>query len=107
MASSGLRLTPLKVVVASILVMNLIDAAFTIGWTSAGLATEANPLLDHVLARSPVLFMVAKLALVSLGIFLLFRLRKRRLAIAGLFACGCVYISLLVYHVSRLSALIG
>ena len=65
--TAGLRLTPLKVTVAGILVMNLIDAAFTIGWTSAGLATEANPLLDDVLARSPVLFMLAKLALVSLG----------------------------------------
>jgi hypothetical protein len=107
MAFSGLRVTPLKVVVASILVMNLVDAAFTIGWTSAGLATEANPLLDDVLARSPVLFMIAKLALVSLGIFLLFRLRRRRLALAGLVACSCVYASLLVYHVTRLSALLG
>jgi len=100
-------MTPLKVVVAGILFMNLADAAFTIAWTTAGLATEANPLLDHVLARSPVLFMVAKLALVSLGIFLLFRLRKRPLAHTGLYACGCVYVSLLVYHVTRLSALMS
>lgn len=100
-------MTPLKVVVAGILLLNLADAAFTIAWTSAGLATEVNPLLDDVLARSPVLFMLAKLALVSLGIFLLFRLRKRRLAHAALYACGCVYISLVAYHVTQLSELLG
>ena len=92
----------LRFLVAGILVSNLIDAAFTIVWTTAGLATEANPLLVDVLAKSPVLFMLAKLALVSGGIFLLFRLRKRPLALAGLYGCGCIYAVLLAYHVSQL-----
>ena len=92
----------LRFLVACILVSNLIDAAFTIVWTTAGLATEANPLMVDVLARSPILFMLAKLALVSGGIFLLFRLRRRRLALAGLYACGCIYAGLLVYHVTQL-----
>ena len=92
----------LRYLVAGILVGNLIDAAFTIAWTTAGIATEANPLLVEILERSPLLFMVAKLALVSAGIFLLFRRRKRRLALAGLYACGCIYATLLVYHVSKL-----
>lgn len=92
----------LRYLVAGILVSNLIDAAFTIVWTTAGMATEANPLMTEVLARSPVLFMLAKLALVSGGIFLLFRLRKRRLALAGIYGCGCIYAGLIVYHMTQL-----
>ncbi len=105
--SLGMGRTALRLLVASILVLNLVDAAFSIAWTTAGVATEANPLLVEVLARSPVLFMAAKLALVSLGIFLLFRLRARPLALAGLCACGCVYFGLLAYHVSRLPHLVA
>ncbi len=99
-----MRLLALKLVVALTLVGNVVDGSFTIVWTSTGAATEANPLLDEVLARSPILFMAAKLALVSAGVYLLFRRRNRRLALAGLYACGCVYALLVAYHLSRFVA---
>ena len=89
----------------AIVVLNFLDAAFTLAWTAGGMADEANPLMLEVLGRSPVLFMIAKLTLVSLGVFLLFRLRRRRLALAGMLACGCVYIGVLAYHVSALPQL--
>jgi cytochrome bd-type quinol oxidase subunit 2 len=92
-----------------LLILNVLDAAFTLAWTTAGMAREANPLMVEVLGHSPVLFMVAKLALVSLGVFLLVRLRgrSRRLAVASMVACGCVYAGIFVYHVSALPQLIA
>jgi hypothetical protein len=93
----------------AILVLNLLDATFTLAFTTGGMADEANPLMLEVLGRSPVLFMAAKLALVSLGVYLLFRLRfrRRRLALASLLACGGVYAVIIAYHVSALPQLIA
>jgi hypothetical protein len=91
-----------EVVATVLLFLNLADAAFTIAWTTAGFADEANPLMLSVLAHSPTLFMAAKLALVSLGIYLLSRLRRQPVAVAAVTACGCVYAILFVYHLSEL-----
>jgi hypothetical protein len=88
------------VVAAVLVVLNLLDAIFTIVYTEVGVATESNPLMDGMLAAHPVVFMIAKLALVSLGVALLWRLRHRRTAAAGLVAASSAYVALLVYHLS-------
>jgi hypothetical protein len=93
-----------------VVVFNLIDAMFTIIYIRSGLATEANPLMDGILAASPVLFMAAKLALVSLGVQLLWRLRDHRSARFGLFATSAAYMTLIAYHLSavdRLAQVVG
>lgn len=87
-------------VAAAVLVLNLVDAMFTLIYTRVGVATEANPLMAQALAASPLAFMAAKLALVSLGVALLWRLRARRAAVAGLIAAGTAYTGLLLYHLS-------
>ena len=94
-----------RILATAILLFNVSDAAFTIAWTTAGCADEANPLMVNVLATSPTLFMIAKLALVSLGLYLLSRQQRQRLAIAGVVACGCVYAILFAYHLSALPRL--
>lgn len=80
--------------------LNLADALFTLVYVEAGVATEANPLMHTALRESPVAFMAVKLALVSLGVWLLWRWRTRRSAIAGLVTATTAYASLFVYHVS-------
>lgn len=83
-----------------VVVLNLLDAMFTLVYTRSGVATESNPLMDQVLSASPVLFMIAKLALVSLGVLVLWRLRERRTARFGLVATAGAYTALLGYHLS-------
>lgn len=84
----------------AILILNLLDAIFTIGWVQLGAAEEANPLMALPLASGPLAFMVVKLSLVSLCVALLWRLRARPTAIAALYGGATVYTMLLAYHVS-------
>jgi hypothetical protein len=88
----------LRWLVFALVILNLLDAVFTLTWVQLGVATEANVLLSHVLDASAVAFMLVKLGLVSLGVELLWRHRRRRLAVVGLVICFVVYNALLLYH---------
>lgn len=88
----------LRLVVVALLVLNLLDAVFTLVWVEAGIAREANLLLEGILSHSAIAFMMVKMALVSLGVLLLWHHRDRRLAVGGLAVACVAYNSLLVYH---------
>jgi hypothetical protein len=90
-------------IVAVVLVLNLVDAILTLFWVGTGFATEANPLLSELVMRHPVGFAVVKLGLVSLGSLLLWRLRRRPLAVIGIFGGFLAYYLLLLHHLSFLS----
>lgn len=92
---------------ASLLVFNLVDALCTLGVVHVGAATEANPLMDLLLRGGPLTFMVGKLALVSLGVALLWRLRQHRAAVAGLAAATTIYALLCIYHIRSVHAVAG
>lgn len=94
-------------IVKLILALNLLDATFTLTWVNAGLAREANPLLDHLVLAHPVMFAVVKLTLVGLGSLLLWHHRFRPMAVIGIFAAFVVYYVLLLYHVGYLSLIVG
>jgi len=87
--------------------LNLLDAVFTLIWINAGLAREANPLLDEFVLEQPVLFAIVKLSLVALSSLLLWRYRFRPLAVVGIFLAFLVYYFLLLYHIGFLSLVIG
>ena len=78
-------------------VMNVLDAIFTLVWVYTGKATEANPLMASII-DSPLLFISVKLALVSMGSFLLWRCHKKPFAIVGIVAVFLVYYSIILYH---------
>lgn len=88
----------LRLVVVALLLLNLLDAVFTLVWVEAGIAKEANLLLEGILSQSAMGFMLVKLTLVSLGVLLLWRHREHKLAVAGLAVACFAYNSLLVYH---------
>ncbi|HEU0036535.1 MAG TPA: DUF5658 family protein [Kofleriaceae bacterium] len=90
---------------AAVIVLNLLDAIFTIIYTRTGVAVEGNPLMNEVLLSSPVLFMIAKLTLVSLGVLVLWRLRHHRAAAFGLVATSTAYFVLIAYHLSAVEKL--
>lgn len=98
--SSLLKSGPVGFAAAALLVLNLLDAIFTLGYVQLGAAEEANPLMALPLANGPLAFMLIKLSLVSLGVTLLWRLQKHRTAVAGMFGGTGVYIALVAYHIS-------
>jgi hypothetical protein len=81
-----------------ILVLNLLDAFCTLFWVGAGFAEEGNILLRNLVNHHPILFVLVKAALVSLGSLLLWRYRHHALAVMGLFTVFLVYYCLLLYH---------
>lgn len=112
-AASTLRIgTPqhfrwLQGIVKVVLVLNLLDAIFTLLWVWAGLAKEANPLMRDLAHHHPVAFAAAKLALVGLASALLWRWRDRPLAVVAIFLAFLVYYALLLAHVGFLSLVVG
>jgi hypothetical protein len=97
----------LEGIVKGTLVLNLLDALFTLFWVVNGLAEEANPLLDEIVHQHPLAFVTAKLGLVSLGSLLLWRYRHRPLAVVGIFVAFLAYYGLLLIHVDYLAWLLG
>jgi hypothetical protein len=97
----------LRLVAGVLIVLNLVDAIFTLVYTEGGVATEANPLMATALGASPIAFMLAKLALVSFGVLVLWRLRYRRSAAVGLVGAATAYAWLVVHHVTAATRLVS
>jgi hypothetical protein len=84
--------------IRAVLALNVLDAAFTLVWVRAGRAQEANVLMRALVNDHPVWFVTVKLALVSLGSFLLWRWRHRTAAVIGIFIAFLAYYFVLLYH---------
>jgi hypothetical protein len=93
-------------IVKSLLVLNLLDAIFTLFWVRVGLAEEANALMRDLVNNHAVLFVVVKTALVASGSYLLWRRRHRPTAVIGIFAVFIAYYAVLLYHVQYSSHLL-
>lgn len=92
---------------AATVVLNFVDAALTLFAVRAGWAVEANPLMDELLFRGPVSFMIGKMAVVSLGVLLLWRLRRHTMSIVGTIAGFFAYTAILSIHIKGLLTLFG
>lgn len=88
-----------------IIVLNLYDAIMTMLVVESGLAIEANPLMALPLEHGPGFFMAAKISLVSLGTFILWRLRYKGWAVASLITVFLVYLLVAFYHIQSIKAL--
>ena len=93
----------LKNIVLATLVLNVLDAIFTVIWISSGLATEANPMMADVAHTDPGLFVTVKLLLVGLGSFLLWQQRKRPGAVIGIFIVFLAYYFVVLYHLQAMN----
>ena len=98
---------PMSVVAAAVIVLNLADAVFTLVYVHTGLAREGNPFMASALGSGSLAFMTVKLALVSLGVLLLVRLRARPAASAALVAAAIAYSTLFVYHLTGVPGLVS
>lgn len=90
-----------------VVVLNMLDAAWTLALVRVGAADEGNPLMDQALSWGPMRFMLAKLTLVSLSVLLLWRLRDRWSAVIGLFSAAATYLSICGYHLSHADQLLA
>lgn len=88
----------LRGITAAIILLNLVDALFTMTWLDLGLATEANPLMEVLTAWGPVPFVLGKVLLVSLGCLLLWRRRQHPLAVVGIFTIFLIYYAIIIHH---------
>lgn len=96
----------LQGIVAAVLVLNLLDALFTLVWVRSGVAREANPLIDRLVEENAVGFVLVKLGLVSLGSWLLWHRRRHPAAVIAIVAAFLVYYFILLYHIQYASGLI-
>lgn len=81
-----------------LLILNLLDAVFTLHWVELGLGVEQNPLMRELLERGAICFMLGKLALVSLGAWFMWIHLKRRLAQVGAILITLVYAGVFCWH---------
>jgi len=83
-----------------VVVLNQLDASLTLLWVHTGIAVEANLLWATLVVSQPVMFMVLKLAIVSIGTGVLYAYRDRPLAYAGLLVSAGGYGAVSAWHLA-------
>ncbi len=92
----------LRTLLVLVFVFNVADGLLTLLWLAADKATEANPLMAHMLAEGPLWFLLGKLSLVLFGLLLLWRYKQARLAIPSAISVFSVYLAIVLYHIHGL-----
>ena len=81
-------------------VLIVVDLTATLFWVKNDLATEANPIMDFFLQHSPILFVLAKLGLSGVGLYILYSFRQRfkRRVFYILLILNLIYLIVFGYH---------
>jgi len=93
-------------IVKTVLVLNLLDAIFTLVWVRFGYAREANLMIDRLVERHAVAFIAVKLGLVGMGSWLLWQRRNHPTAVVAIFVAFVAYYLVLLYHVQYAATLV-
>src|SRR5712692_6784040 len=88
----------------AVLVLNLLDALFTLAFLQLELAVEANPLMNLAYRSSPLAFVLIKLGMVQVGIMILHLHRQFRVAHYALNIAAAVYAGIVSYHLAFIAA---
>lgn len=91
---------------AALLMFNLLDGLFTLIYLQLELATEANPIMRVAYEGSPLGFMLAKLAMVNAGLWILASQARFAFARAAVHATAAVYAGIVAYHLSFLASFV-
>jgi hypothetical protein len=97
----------LRWILIALVVLNILDAVFTLVWLRHGMATEANLFVRRLVTEHAPLFVSVKVSLVSLGAFLLWRRRTHPLSVVAIFGSFFAYYVLLLHHLDFASWLVG
>lgn len=93
-------------IVKTVLVLNLLDAIFTLVWVRFGFAREANLMIDRLVDHHAVGFFAVKLGLVGMGSWLLWQYRNHATAVIAIFIAFLTYYLVLLYHVQHAATLV-
>ena len=93
-------------IVKTVLVLNLVDAIFTLVWVRYGFAREANLMIDRLVDHNAVGFFAVKLGLVGMGSWLLWQRRNHATAVIAIFIAFLTYYVVLLYHVQHAATLV-
>jgi len=74
-----------------VVLLNLMDALYTLAWVHWGWATEANPVMAGAMDIGPAVFIISKIALVSLSVWTLWNNRDRLLARLSVIPLAVLY----------------
>jgi len=96
----------LQGIVKAVLVLNLLDALFTLVWVRFGFAREENLMIDRLVEGDAVAFIAVKIGLVGMGSWLLWRWRDRASAVVAIFVAFLTYYLVLLYHVQYAATLV-
>ena len=86
-----------------LLLLNIVDATVTIIVIDAGIAKEANPIMDYFLNLGFLPFLMVKLSVVSFASYVFWKYRQRKGAVIGIILSLILYISLSLYFCFALS----
>ena len=90
-----------------IVVSNLIDAVATSVWVGTGLAEEVNPLMAWVLEMGAGKFILVKLILINLSVYLLWRFKDRILSKILVVPTFLIYVYVFLIHLYIFSHICG
>jgi hypothetical protein len=93
-------------IVKTVLVLNLLDAIFTLVWVQNGLAREANLMIDRLMEGYGFRFIAVKLGLVGMGSWVLWQRREHPTAVVAIFIAFVAYYLVLLYHVQYAAILV-
>ena len=85
-------------IVKTVLILNLLDALFTLLWVRWGVAREANLLVESLVNEHAVGFVLVKTALVGMGSWLLWEKRQYPAAVIAIFIAFLAYYWVVLYH---------
>ena len=90
-------------IVTLLLLGNLLDALFTLALLQWNLVDEANPIMRWLYDRSPLSFLITKVAAVQVAILLLWFHRHLPAAQLALAAGATLYAGIVAYHLSLIA----
>lgn len=80
-------------------ILNLLDAGATLHWINSGIASEANPIMNHALQHGVHVFIIAKLVSVVIAATILWNHRQHLLSRIGVALTSVVYSGLAGIHI--------
>ena len=91
----------------ALLVLNLLDAALTSVWVSTGITGEGNPMMAAAIALGYGPFVLGKVALVGLGAWSLWSLRRHLVARVAVLPMTLLYCVVLGNHLGIGARVVG
>ncbi|MCA1594355.1 MAG: DUF5658 family protein [Acidobacteria bacterium] len=88
-------------------VLNWLDAQLTIVWVRAGVATEGNGLMAHLLNAGNAPFLLTKLSIGALAAYTLYRCAHLPLARRGMQLVLGLYLALMLVHAATGASAFG